>query len=217
MTPNEFIKKVAPIVMLENSRRGYPLHSSVVIAQGALETGWGKSKIMMKANAIFGIKATTTWEGKVYNAKTSECYDGINYTEITSCFRAYDSLEESIKDYFDLICNLPRYKKAIHSDSARECITAIKEGGYATSPSYIENVMTIINQYNLVQYDSNCDTSNKPQTTIHNPQCIKYIVKSGDTLSEIAKKHGTSWSKLASDNEISNPNLILSIKNISAF
>ena len=108
---------------------------------------------MMKANAIFGIKATKTWKGKVYNSKTKECYDGVNYTDITACFRAYDNLEESIKDYFDLICKNARYKKALNCKSAEECITAIKNGGYATSPVYIQTIMSIINSNNLTKYD----------------------------------------------------------------
>ena len=149
----EFIEKIAPLVQAENKKRGNPLYSSVVIAQAICETGWGKSNIMMKANAIFGIKATSNWAGKVYNARTSECYDGVNYTDITACFRAYDSIEESISDYFDLILNLDRYKNAINTSSPLECITAIKNGGYATSPTYINTIITIINQNNLTRFD----------------------------------------------------------------
>lgn len=118
-----------------------------------MKHGWGSSNIMMKANAIFGIKATKTWKGKVYNAKTKECYDGVNYTDIRTCFRAYDSLEESIKDYFDLICKSSRYKKALNCKSAEECITAIKNGGYATSPVYVQTIMSIINTNKLTKYD----------------------------------------------------------------
>ena len=154
MLKAEFIPTIAPIVIKENKRRGNPLFSSVVIAQAICESGWGQSQIMMKANAIFGIKATSSWKGKVYNANTKECYDGINYTNINACFRAYNSLEESIKDYFDLILGLSRYKKAINCSSPLECITAIKNGGYATSPTYINTIMAIINENNLTKYDS---------------------------------------------------------------
>lgn len=153
MEKSEFIPTIAPLVQAENKKRGYPLFSSVVIAQAICESGWGQSKIMMKANAIFGIKATLNWKGKVYNAQTSECYDGINYTNINACFRAYDNLQESIADYFDLILGLSRYSKAINTNSPLECITAIKNGGYATSPTYIDTIMSIINSNNLVKYD----------------------------------------------------------------
>lgn len=127
MNRSEFILTIAPLVVKENQKRGNPLFSSVVIAQAICESGWGKSQIMMKANAIFGIKAFSDWKGKVYNAQTQECYDGISYTNINACFRAYNSLEESISDYFDLITKLERYRKACTSNSPLECITEIKK------------------------------------------------------------------------------------------
>lgn len=154
MKKSEFISKIAPLVVAENNKRGNPLFSSVVIAQAICESGWGQSTIMMKANAIFGIKATSSWKGRVYNANTKECYDGVNYTNINACFRAYNSLEESIKDYFNLILGLSSYKNAINCSSPLECITAIKNGGYATSPTYINTIMSIINANNLTKYDN---------------------------------------------------------------
>ena len=200
MTKSEFIPTIAPLVQAENKKRGYPLFSSVVIAQAICESGWGQSKIMMKANAIFGIKATSSWKGKVYNANTQECYDGSTYTNITACFRAYDSLAESISDYFDLITKLERYRKATVAETPLECITAIKNGGYATSPTYINTIMSIINSNNLTKYDV--------ENSVDNSNYIEYIVKSGDTLSAIAQKYNTTYQKIAQDNNIENPNLI---------
>ena len=202
MTKSEFIPTIAPLVVAENKRRGNPLFSSVVIAQAICESGWGQSKIMMKANAIFGIKATSNWKGKVYNANTQECYDGVNYTNINACFRAYDNLQESISDYFDLITKLERYRKATVAETPLECITAIKNGGYATSPTYINTIMSIINSNNLTQYD------NVNNSVDNSENYIEYIVKSGDTLSEIAQKYNTTYQKIAQDNNIENPNLI---------
>lgn len=242
MNKSEFIPTIAPLVQAENKKRGYPLFSSVVIAQAICESGWGQSKIMMKANAIFGIKATSSWKGKVYNANTQECYDGVSYTNITACFRAYNSLAESISDYFDLITKLERYRKATVSETPLECITAIKNGGYATSPTYINTIMSIINSNDLTKYDivENVDIEqiardviagkygngqerkaklgniyNQVQARVNEillgkkvSQETIYIVKSGDTLSEIAKKFNTTYQKIAKDNNISNPNLI---------
>lgn len=201
MNKSEFILTIAPLVVAENKRRGYPLFSSVVIAQAICESGWGQSTIMMKANAIFGIKATSDWKGKVYNANTQECYDGVSYTNITACFRAYDSLAESIADYFDLITKLERYRKATVAETPLECITAIKNGGYATSPTYINTIMSIINSNDLTKYDI-------VKNSVDNSNYIEYIVKSGDTLSEIAQKYNTTYQKIAQDNNIENPNLI---------
>lgn len=176
MTKSEFIPTIAPLVVAENKKRGNPLFSSVVIAQAICESGWGQSKIMMKANAIFGIKATTSWKGKVYNANTQECYDGSTYTNITACFRAYDSLAESISDYFDLITKLERYRKACVSNSPLECITAIKNGGYATSPTYINTIMSIINSNNLTQYDNVEDVENSVDNLPNIEELAKEVI-----------------------------------------
>ena len=173
MNKNEFIPTIAPLVQAENKKRGYPLFSSVVIAQAICESGWGQSTIMMKANAIFGIKAASSWKGKVYNANTQECYDGSTYTNITACFRAYNSLAESISDYFDLITKSERYRKACVSNSPLECITAIKNGGYATSPTYINTIMSIINSNNLTQYDNVEDVEN----SVDNSKSIEELAK----------------------------------------
>lgn len=205
MNKSEFIPTIAPLVQAENKKRGYPLFSSVVIAQAICESGWGQSTIMMKANAIFGIKATSSWEGKVYNANTQECYDGSTYTNITACFRAYNSLSESISDYFDLITKLERYRKATVAETPLECITAIKNGGYATSPTYINTIMSIINSNNLTQYDV---VENVNNAVDNSENYIEYIVKTGDTLSAIAQKYNTTYQKIAKDNNIENPNLI---------
>ena len=250
MPKQEFLNKIIPIIQNENSKRGNPLYNSVVIAQAICETGWGTSSLMMKANAIFGIKATSTWKGKVYNSNTKECYDGINYTNINACFRAYDSLEQSIYDYFELITKSERYKKAINCNTPLECITAIKNGGYATSPTYIDTIMAIINSNNLPIYDNVNNVENPVNNSEINIEQIAidvingkygngeerkqklgnlynevqakvnsiygqnvshetiYIVKSGDTLSAIAKKYNTTYQKIAKDNNITNVDFI---------
>lgn len=153
-----FIDKIAPIAQAKSKGRILP---SVCIAQACCESAYGTSQKMVNANAIFGIKVGksktkygTAWKGKVYNTKTKECYDGKNYVNITDLFRAYDSIDDSIEDYFDMLGSLTRYKAAIGEKDAHKCITAIKNGGYATSPTYITTIMSIINKYSLTQYDT---------------------------------------------------------------
>lgn len=189
MTKNEFLEKISSIVVAENNKRGKPLFSSVVIAQSICESAWGQSKLMMKANAVFGIKCGSNWKGKCYNSKTQECFDGKNYTTITAFFRAYNSLEESVADYFDLITRTPRYRKACEANSPRECIEAIKNGGYATDPKYVNTIMSIITMNNLEKYDK-IEEIEKPKTA--------YIIgKTYTTLVDlnIRKGAGTSFSK----------------------
>lgn len=173
MNKKEFIENVASLVIAENEYRGNPLYSSVVIAQACLETGFGKSSLMIKANAIFGIKASKAWKGKVYNSKTKECYDGITNVTIDACFRAYNSFADSISDYFDLICKNSRYKKAINSSSPEECIKAIKDGGYATDPKYVDSILKIIKSNKLEQYDRKEKESKKEDYTIGNTYTLQ--------------------------------------------
>lgn len=189
MKKSEFIPTIAPIVQAENKKRGNPLYNSVVIAQAICESGWGQSTIMMKANAIFGIKATKSWKGKIYNAKTKECYDGTTYTNITACFRAYNNLEESIADYFDLITKSSRYRKACVANSPYECISAIKNGGYATSPSYINTIMAIIKDNNLTKYDNVQNVEN----SVENPSYIKGNVYTLQVDLNVRENAGTEY------------------------
>lgn len=99
------------------------------------------------------LKQLKVGNGKVYNSKTKECYDGVTNVTIDACFRAYSSFADSISDYFDLICKNSRYKKAINSSSPEECIKAIKDGGYATDPKYVDSILKIIKSNKLEQYD----------------------------------------------------------------
>ncbi|MSC57790.1 glucosaminidase domain-containing protein [Lachnospira eligens] len=167
MNKQEFLQLIVPLAQAEAKRRkdagtGFVL-PSVCIGQAALETGWGKSAIMTKANAFFGIKATESWKGKIYNSATQECYNGIDYEDITDAFRAYDTPDDSIKDYYNLITRSARYAAAVNVTDVRTAITAIKNGGYATSPTYIENVIDVINGDNLTQYDYVVTGNAEPQ------------------------------------------------------
>ena len=154
MTKSEFIKSIAENAKIVCKERGYGYAQyATCVAQACCESAYGQSTIMARANAYFGIKANKNWVksakygGKVYNSKTKECYDGKNYTTITDCFRAYNNLTDSVRDYFDLLGG-KRYAASLKAQSVEECITIIKNGGYATSPTYIQ---TILKFYNTVK------------------------------------------------------------------
>lgn len=141
-----FITKIGPMAVSEARKRG--LGNAQIwtcIAQACDESGYGTSKLMSKANAYFGIKANEYWikqakyGGLVFNSKTDECYDGRTYTQITAGFRAYRCMEDSVSDYFDLL-SYSRYKASLNTKTVRDCITCIKNGGYATAPNYINTI-----------------------------------------------------------------------------
>lgn len=153
-----FIDMIAPIAQNLCRTREKWILPSVCIAQACCESAYGTSKAMVGANGLFGFKVGkgakygTAWKGKSYNTKTKEYYG--QYVSIRDNFRAYDTVEEAVEDYMDLLCNLSRYNAAVCETDPKKCITAIKNGGYATSPTYINTIMSIIGRYNLTQYDS---------------------------------------------------------------
>lgn len=124
-----FIERVGALAAADMKKSG--VLASLTIAQAILESGWGKSGLTVKANALFGIKAGTSWKGRVYSTKTQECYDGVNFTTVTALFRAYDSWEESVEDHSALLTGAARYKAVV---GERDYTSAAAASGKACKP-----------------------------------------------------------------------------------
>lgn len=146
-----FYNQIGAIAVKVCKERGYGnAQVWTCMAQAACESNYGQSNIMRNAHAYFGIKATKSWVqkakygGLVYSAKTKECYDGKTYVNISDTFRAYRNMEDSIRDYFDLIEG-QRYKDSLNKSTVKDCITVIKNGGYATAPTYISTICSFYN------------------------------------------------------------------------
>lgn len=164
-----FITKVAPIAQAKAAGRDKWSLPSVCIAQACCESAYGTSPKMINANAILGVKVGKSkvhfgkaWHDMAYSTKTKECYDGKTYVAITDMFRAYDSIDNAIEDYYDMLAACSRYKGCLNQTDPLKCITAIKNGGYATSPTYISTIMSIAKKYNLTQFDgvvTGCDVA----------------------------------------------------------
>ena len=158
-----FEATMAPIAMKQAKKHDNKIFASVCLAQAAHESGWGTSKKMAQANAVFGIKVGksayhfgTAWDGSAYNTMTTEYYDAAKQvpTKINDWFRAYKDLESATEDYYDMLCTCSRYKKALNQPTPQKCIEAIVAGGFATGPEYASRIMNIIRTYNLTKYDS---------------------------------------------------------------
>ena len=156
----DFIEMVAPIAQEKAKGRVKWSLPSVCIAQCCCESAYGTSPKMKRANAILGVKVGKSrahfgkaWKDKAYSTKTKECYDGKTYVNITDMFRAYDSIADAVEDYYDMLASCSRYRECLKQPDPQKCITAIKNGGYATEPDYITTIMSIIKKYNLAQYD----------------------------------------------------------------
>ncbi|MCL2299364.1 MAG: glycoside hydrolase family 73 protein [Firmicutes bacterium] len=124
---------------------------SLTIAQAILESGWGKSELAQKANALFGVKAGANWKGPRMDKKTSEHIGG-KKVEITAAFRAYGSWEESIADHGALLRGA-RYKAVAGERDYKKACRAVHAAGYATAPDYADSLIKLIEQYGLTAWD----------------------------------------------------------------
>lgn len=160
-----FIEKVGALAAADMQKSG--VLASLTIAQAILESGWGKSGLTVKANALFGIKAGSSWKGRVYSAQTQECYDGMTYTTITALFRAYDSWAESVADHSALLTGAARYKAVIGERDYKAACRAVKAAGYATDPKYADKLIQLVETYGLTAYDGagQAGTSSGSNTT----------------------------------------------------
>lgn len=155
MTNQEFITAIAGYVEKYAYVYGILVHSPV-IAQAILESGWGKSKLAATYHNYFGMKCGSKWTGKSVNLTTQEEYEPGELTTIKDNFRVYDSMEEGVKGYFEFI-QLERYQNLKGITDPRTYLETIWNDGYATSSTYVENNMKLIEDYKLTQYDRKDD------------------------------------------------------------
>lgn len=151
MTNNEFIEKIADCVDKYAYLYGIEVHSPI-IAQAILESGWGKSGLASKYHNYFGLKCGSSWKGKSVNMATKEEYKVGTLTNIRDNFRVYDSMEAGVKGYFEFI-NTKRYANLKGVTSPEEYVKRIKEDGYATSSTYVDNIMRVIRDNKLTRFD----------------------------------------------------------------
>lgn len=137
------------------------LFPSVMIAQGALESGWGESGLARNYNNYFGVKASSTkfsdaWDPKKdqsVNVKTSEYLDGGWNNDYRDNFRVYRSMADSLRDRNAMLSRAPRYAAALKAATPDEQARLMWEAGYATDPDYVGKIVSIINANGLRQYD----------------------------------------------------------------
>lgn len=156
---SKFIETVASVAVKDWVERKIML-PSVVIAQAILESGWGKSELAVNANALFGIKKHD-WTGAVYvKVATEQRKDGSYYQVEGTEWRAYNSWEESILDHNDYIATreLPtgglRYEAIVGNTDVKAVCELLSTCGYATSLTYPDKLLNVINTYNLTNYDN---------------------------------------------------------------
>lgn len=143
----EFVSLLRPHA--EKAAAELQINPDVLIAQVALETGWGKHVIHDRQGAnsfnLFNIKAGSSWQGKKVNVTTLEYRDGVAANEKAD-FRKYSDYSESFADYVNLMKNNPRYREVLDAGKNSSAYAeALQAAGYATDPSYASKIKSLLN------------------------------------------------------------------------
>lgn len=157
MTPVDFVKKYTPYAKEIEQKSKIP--ALFILAQSALESGWGKSAI---GNNLFGITANDSWKGLKQLIQTTEFHDNMNvrYPEIISItkldtgkykyivkrwFRDYETPAGCFEDHMKILL-LPRYAEAFkYTYDLKRFAEEIARGGYATAPDYANTIVSVSN------------------------------------------------------------------------
>ena len=145
-SPEDFVRRLMPAAVAAGKRMGLP--PEAMLAQAALETGWGKKIIGPKngdsSHNLFGIKADNSWKDSKTWVNTLEYEQGVA-VQVKAPFRAYDSFNASFNNYVDFLHENPRYGNALQSTaSPKQYFKELQQAGYATDPQYADKLSSIL-------------------------------------------------------------------------
>jgi len=200
-----YIESFAPIAIEEMRLYGIP--ASITLAQGILESGSGSGTLAIKANNHFGIKCHTTWTGeRVYH----------DDDELGECFRKYTDVKYSYRDHSLFLTQRSRYADLfkLKISDYQGWARGLKKAGYATDPKYPDKLISLIERFDLWQYDQggalaqpsiNLDHQN-PDEPINagaiNGKNKVYVVVAGDTLYSLSKRFGLTVDQIMEHNKL---------------
>lgn len=196
-----------------SNMKTYGIPASIILAQGILESGAGKSDLAMNANNHFGIKCHNDWTGnKVYKDDDSP----------EECFRKYDKASESFQDHALLLTGKQRYSKLfkLSKGDYKAWAKGLREAGYATDPNYPQKLINYIESYNLDQYDSKVlgksitkDEANALlEDNLGIDEASLYEIQKGDTLYSVSKKFNLTVEELKQKNSLTDNTLSIGQK-----
>ena len=200
-----YIESFAPIAIEE--MRLYEIPASITLAQGILESGSGSGTLAIKANNHFGIKCHTTWTGeRVYH----------DDDELGECFRKYTDVKYSYRDHSLFLTQRSRYADLfkLKISDYQGWARGLKKAGYATDPKYPDKLISLIERFDLWQYDQGgalaqpsikLDHQN-PDEPINagaiNAKNKVYVVVAGDTLYSLSKRFGLTVDQIMEHNKL---------------
>lgn len=186
MTHKEFIEVIAKYVIKYANDYGIKVHSPI-IAQAILESGWGDSTLASKYNNFFGLKCGGSWKGKSVNMATKEEYTVGTLTDIRANFRVYDSIEDGVKGYFEFI-GYSRYSNLKGVTNPEEYCRLIKADGYATSSTYVTNLMRVIRDNNLTRFDGTQENVEKENEDMVSGEIVGTQLTGAEIIDLLAKE-----------------------------
>jgi flagellar protein FlgJ len=150
-SPRHFVEALLP--WAEEAAAELGLEPEALLAQAALETGWGRSVIHgaggSNSHNLFGIKADARWQGERATVSTLEYVDGVAVRG-KDAFRAYASYQQSFADYVDFLRSHSRYDSALQSGAdTRRYFESLQAAGYATDPAYADKIMRVLESDNM--------------------------------------------------------------------
>jgi flagellar protein FlgJ len=143
-SPEHFVHSMQPYA--EKAAKSLGVDPSLLLAQAALETGWGQKVVknsLGSSNNLFNIKADRSWDGDKVATQTLEFHDSVPVKE-RAAFRSYPSYQESFNDFVRFLNQNPRYENALAQNGSSESfIRGIHKAGYATDPNYADKVLDV--------------------------------------------------------------------------
>lgn len=193
-----YIKKYRELAVEEMKK--YHIPASITLAQGLLESGAGQSALARKSNNHFGIKCGSDWYGKTVS------HDDDARGE---CFRAYKHPKDSYEDHSKFLAGRPRYASLFNLNITdyKGWARGLKKAGYATNPRYADQLIGIIELYELYKYDDKNylkwlkKNPNPHQTYIAN-DLLYIVVRAGDSWKSISQEFDISQKKLRKYNDL---------------
>lgn len=185
---SEYIDTFSEIAQFEMKAYGIP--ASITLAQGLLESGFGRGELAKKTNNHFGIKCHTGWQGD---------YDFHDDDERGECFRKYNHPMYSYRDHSIFLANRSRYAFLFNlpPNDYKRWAKGLKQAGYATDKRYPQKLIQLIEQHRLYKYDRAVIRKRyDKKEVVEVPQRNIYIVKKGDTLYSISRRYLVSVDEL---------------------
>lgn len=178
----------------------YGIPASITLAQGILESGAGRGDLTKRANNHFGIKCHKGWTGDtVYH----------DDDELQECFRKYSDPKYSFRDHSLFLTERSRYQDLfkLRKDDYKGWARGLKKAGYATDPKYPNKLISIIERYNLTEFDDEVLGNSGNSAKLDDTKIATHKVKKGDTLYNIARRFNLTVETLKEYNGLTTNNI----------